>query len=515
MKIAYFGSDILAAKCLEYLMKASFIDSLDLYCPGNKKKGRKRKTSVPNILSYINHYNINNNNQIKNIYQLPNTIDFKLSAHDKKRSEVREQKSSSPQTVKRPTTLPADKAKDKRFSNMKNNILMAIIIAKDHYLQKKYRPGYPQTVTDLALKEKFADIEKLYAMIDETDESLIALNYLIDQLTDEQAHWGDYDFNNYIIDALKMISRDAKQSIATIDWDCFTPKAVKRFEGVVYRGTSSPPEKIFNQGFTDYVPSSDLTDYTEFRNLSTGVSTSRSYDLAEKYTRVASRQGKSRFVYTILYRGIGAVDIIETAKARGIDLYSMTNPQATKALEKDEINIIDKIPAEQILYATEFLADGRQIIHKNPNYNGQYRVDNINYASARPTNESGFLRSIYNFFAEVISFLKVLSWYAGNQEKINHYGIDYRHQEIEQNALMQEAEILFENMTNAHSFELISAHLSIDAPITPVITSQPDDAKQIKADETTTIESNFELINDIETLSELITLKPSRSARAQ
>jgi hypothetical protein len=153
---------------------------------------------------------------------------------------------------------------------------------------------------------------------------------------------------------------EPESKIAPIDWDCFTPSAVKLFEGVVYRGTSSEPNKVFKQGFEDYNPSYDVSNYFKPRNLDVGVSTSRSFKVAEKYTRVSSRQGKSRFVYTIIYRGIGGVDIIETAKAKVLLLRDLTNPQLTRALEKDEVNFIEKIAPEQIYCVTEFLPNGTE-----------------------------------------------------------------------------------------------------------------------------------------------------------
>ena len=387
--------------------------------------------------------------------------------------------------------------------------MQAVMLAKNNYLKNKYRPGYPQTNNDTSIKKNPVEIDKLYALIRDSTDPITALNYLTDQLTDEDANWKNYDFNQYLIDSLKQISRDPKQSISAIDWDCFTPCAVKRFEGVVYRGTSSPPEKVFAKGFSDYVPSNDIEDYTNVRNLNTGVSTSRSYSLAESYTRVASRQGKSRYVYTILYRGVGAVDIVETAKARGINLYSMTNPQATKALEKDEINIIEKIPAEQILYATEFLDDGSQIIHKNPHFNGQYIVDTAEFGNEKLTKESGMLPRINAFFAEIFSFFKVLIWAIKNKETISAYGIKHRTDEIKKNPIMSDAENQFIETINPNSAELMSAHFSVNEPASPSSISQSISPNHLS--ETLISKNNlnyFEVIDNTERLGELVTLKP-------
>lgn len=412
-----------------------------------------------------------------------------------------------------PAKTPMAVSFENNQNDMKNNLMQAVNLAKSNYLKKKYRPGYPQTNNDISIKKPPIDIETLSALIKDSIDPVIALNHVTDQLTNEKANWKNYDFNQYLIDALKQISRDPKQSIAVIDWDCFTPSAVKIFEGVVYRGTSSPPEKVFAKGFSDYVPSSDVEDYTNVRNLNTGVSTSRSYSLAESYTRVASRQGKSRYVYTILYRGIGAVDIIETAKARGVNLNSMTNPQATRALEKDEINIIEKIPAQQILYATEFLADGSQIIHKNPHFNGQHIVQTTEFASERPNKESGILPRINAFFAEVFSFFKVLIWAIKNREKISAYGIKHRQEEINKTPVMLDAEKQFIKTTNPNSAELIAAHIAINEPVSPAASPKtvthtmspspfPDNMKSSNK------LNYFNIIDNTERLGELVTLKP-------
>ena len=431
--------------------------------------------------------------------ETPIKINFELS-------RVEEDHDSRMTPIADNATLNPDEESNQLYS-LRKGILMAIIMAKDNYLAKKIRPGYPQTIQDLNLNLPFSSIEQLYTRIEQNNNPLIAFNLLTDHLTDENASWDPYDFNNYLIDALKFISRDTKQEISNIDWNCFTPCAVKRFEGVVYRGTSSTPEKVFNKGFTDYEPSNDIKDYTEFRNLSTGVSTSRSYDLAESYTKVASRQGKSRFVYTILFRGVGAVDIVETAKAQGIDLNEITNPQAMKALAKDEINIIDNIPPQQILYATEFLDDGSQVIHKNPNYDPSYIVTNINYGVQRPNREQSFFNRIYNFFADAISYFKSLFWALNTDNQGADYGIERRSREIESNPIMQEAEAIFDHITNTNSFDLISAHLAVNTTVPNSIPPQPEDSEKIKLDGNKPKSAALEIIDEPLSTENLVSLQ--------
>lgn len=390
--------------------------------------------------------------------------------------------------------------------NLRTGILMAIIMAKDSYLNKKIRPGYPQSSKDINLKQAYTDIEALYQTVEQEYNPLAALNHLTDHLTSEHACWQPYDFNSYLIDALQLIARDKTQELSNIDWHCFTPSAVKHFEGVVYRGTSSGPDKVFKKGFVDYGPSNDIKDYTQFRNLNTGVSTSRSYDLAESYTHVASRQGKSRFVYTILYRGIGAVDIVETAKAQGINLRSTTNPQAMKALEKDEINIIDNIPPQQILYATEFLEDGSEVIYKNPNYDPTYVVENIDYSASKQARTTNWFDAMYNFFADIFSYVKTLLWRIGSANQAVDYGSEKRNKEINKNPTMQKAEALFKHITNTNSFDLISAHLAVNTVGADTIQTQPENSEQIKCDNRKPKSASLEVLDEPIVVKHLRTL---------
>lgn len=365
-------------------------------------------------------------------------------------------------------------------NNLKQALLLAISFAKERHQLKALRPGYPQKLADVndKLREPLYRLISFMATIQEANSDLEAFNLLTDRLTDREADWSDYAFNSYLIDALKAISRQSKSPIAPIDWNCFTPSAVKLFEGVVYRGTSSAPEKVFARGFVDYNASTDIAEYIKPRNVNVGVSTSRSFHLAESYTHAASRQQGRRFVYTVLYRGVGSVDIIETAKARGIKVNSLTNSQLTRALEKDEINIIERIASEHIYCATEFLPDGRQVTTYNPQFNAHFVSDNANFAAE--TLKRTFIQKLYEFFANVISFFKVFKWVLMNQEKVKLYGQDYRKQEIQGNPLMQEAEDLYVRINDSkNSYDLVTAHLQATKGTYSIIDPEPADAAQI------------------------------------
>jgi len=365
---------------------------------------------------------------------------------------------------------------------MKQALVLAYALAIERYRKKMVRPGYPQTIHDLQ-DHPFNAVEQLDLLIAELQASrndLEAFNILTDRLTHIHADWSPYGFNSYLIDSLKVIGRQSESKIAPIDWDCFTPSAVKLFEGVVYRGTSSEPNKIFKQGFEDYNPSHDVSDYFKPMNLDVGVSTSRSFSVAEKYTRVSSRQGKRRFVYTIIYRGIGAVDIVETARAKGLLLRDLTNPQLTRALAKDEINIINKIVPEQIYCVTEFLPNGTEKITYNPHYNGQYIANEANFSAENSNKSKSVKRYLYELLANFFSFIGDLCWALLHRKEIEGYGHKFRTDEITKTSQMQQAEALYNQINNKQSYEFLNAFLHPSTNINVLITPQPLDNLQIK-----------------------------------
>jgi hypothetical protein len=365
---------------------------------------------------------------------------------------------------------------------MKQALILANELAIERYRKKMLRPGYPQTIHDLQ-HHPFNAAEHLdlfMAEIQASRNDLEAFNILTDRLTDIHADWSPYGFNSYLIDSLKAISRQPESKIAPIDWDCFTPSAVKLFEGVVYRGTSSEPDKVFKKGFEDYNPSGDVSNYFKPRNLDVGVSTSRSFKVAEKYTRVSSRQGKSRFVYTIIYRGIGGVDIIETAKAKGLLLRDLTNPQLTRALEKDEVNIIEKIAPEQIYCVTEFLPNGTEKTTYNPNYNGHYIANEANFSSKKSNKTKSIKGYLYELLGNFFRFIGDLCWALFRRKEIDAYGHKFRTEEVASTPQMQEAEALYNQIKNKQSYELLNAFLHPSTNSNVLITPQPLDILQMK-----------------------------------
>jgi hypothetical protein len=326
---------------------------------------------------------------------------------------------------------------------MRDQIIRAICSAKDNYINRVKRPGFPSLRAEMAVK--IISSKKIIFLIQQLEHSknnLDAFNILTDFLTQPDIDWSDYGFNSYLLDALQTESQSPNSELNAIEWGCFTPKAIKLFQGSVYRGTSSPPEKIFEQGFNDYHPSSRVKDYLNPRNLNVGISTSRSFAVAEEYTRVTSRQDKRRFVYTIIYLGSDGIDIIETAKARGLRLKSMNNVELARAVEKDEINIVNQIPREYIYCVTEFLLNGQQKVTYNPKFNANHQMEKSNFI--RDTQEElNIGQRVAQFFANIWSGLKSYIWLLRRYSTIDNYGITYRAKEIKRTPIMQEAESIY------------------------------------------------------------------------
>lgn len=323
---------------------------------------------------------------------------------------------------------------------MKDEIISAVLLAIEYHRSRKQRTGYSQQKIDSRI-EPLTQRLNFIKQLKMSQSDLEAFNILTDRLTNPQLSWDTYSLNSYLIDELQNASKLKGSRLQNIDWNCFTPNALKTFQGAVYRGTSSEPEKVFHHGFQDYNPSTKIEDYLNPRNLAIGVSTSRSFPVAESYTRVISRIGKRRFVYTIIYLGEGGIDIIETAKARAVNLKSLQNAELCRAVKKDEINIIGFIPKEYIYCATEFLTDGQQKVTYNPNFNEQFILETPEMITHMPP--TPLLQKIRVYFLNCLSHIKSFVWAIKNRNSIDALGRDYRTIETRQVPQMKEAELLF------------------------------------------------------------------------
>jgi hypothetical protein len=323
---------------------------------------------------------------------------------------------------------------------MKNELINAIKSASEFYRNQTSRPGYKKIQNTFEM-ESFTQGMQLIQALEHTQDDLDAFNVLTDRLVNSKFSWDNYSLNSYLIDALQATSKLKCSQLHEVDWNCFTPNAAKKFQGVVYRGTSSAPEKVFEQGFMDYNPSSQIDDYLKPRNSDVGVSTSRSFSGAEGYTHVMSRQGKPRFVYTIIYLGEGGFDIIETAKARAINLKSIKNHGLSGSVEKDEINVVGLIPTEYIYCATEFLPNGKQKITYNPKFNDSSSVEEPKFLKDKKS--IALFEKIKEFFSSCLSHIKTFIWALINRHTMDNYGNAYRNTEISRTPQMQEAEAVF------------------------------------------------------------------------
>lgn len=323
---------------------------------------------------------------------------------------------------------------------MKNELVNAVKSALEFYRDQKSRPGYRKVKNTFEMNS-YTQGMQLVEALEQSATDLDAFNILTDRLVNPRFSWDNYSLNSYLIDALQTTSKLSHSQLNGVDWNCFTPNAAKIFQGVVYRGTSSGPDKVFEQGFRDYNPSSQIDDYLKPRNLNVGVSTSRSFSVAEEYTHVMSRQGKPRFVYTIIYLGEGGFDIIETAKARALNLKSLTTPELCRAVGKDEINVVGLIPTESIYCVTEFLPDGKQKITYNPKFNASSTLEKPNFLKDREP--LSFIEKIKDFFSSCLSHVKTFIWVWKNRHTIDKYGEAYRNTEISSTPQMHEAETVF------------------------------------------------------------------------
>ena len=323
---------------------------------------------------------------------------------------------------------------------MKNELINAVKSASGFYRNQTSRPGYKKIKNTFEM-ESFTHGMQLILALEHTQSDLDAFNILTDRLVNSKFSWDNYSLNSYLIDALQATSKLSYSQLHEVDWNCFTPNAAKKFQGVVYRGTSSAPEKVFEQGFIDYNPSSQIDEYLKPRNLNVGVSTSRSFSVAEKYTNVMSRQGKPRFVYTIIYLGEGGFDIIETAKARALNLKSIKNYELCGSVGKDEINVVGLIPTEYIYCVTEFLPDGKQKITYNPKFNNNSPVERSKFLKDKKS--IPLIEKIKEFFSSCLSHIKTFIWTLKNRHVVDNYGDAYRNTEISRTPQMQEAEVVF------------------------------------------------------------------------
>ena len=264
--------------------------------------------------------------------------------------------------------------------NKKNELLQCYLNALENYCKKNPREGCASTFFT-----KYRHSFKEYPALVRLRESLAkeqnitaALTLVIDHFIANTAAFHNHSFNNYFIDELKN-SDDFKH----IEWDCFTPKAVKRYTGSLYRGDTRPPGVIFYSGFAERNPSNLHSDYLKYYTGTTGISASKAIDVSINYAMrrensilkyiLAILKGfayerKPHYIYVIDYQGVDGFDILKTGQARGLSFSSVFHPDRVNALNDKEVNVKGFISPECILGVYESRQDGAWLWRENPKY---------------------------------------------------------------------------------------------------------------------------------------------------
>jgi|GEM_PF-2542698 len=256
---------------------------------------------------------------------------------------------------------------------MKSLLLKAFYQALDNYTHKASRPGYkPGFFTHW--RHSFTKTPKLALLerrLTESKTRAEALGIIFDHFLAKDARFNNHSFNSYLIDALK-------QAGINSNWDWFIPqaKALKMYQGLLYRGTSQPPEKIFNQGFTEIKASDLVNDYIKFRNGSIGISTSKNFDCAKEYALSSKRSGKDHYIYVINYRGDKGYDLLETGNARGLSFNAWLHRDRYKGMHKYEVNIQGRIDNQDVVGAWQIQADNTLNWLDNSNYRSEREQEN-------------------------------------------------------------------------------------------------------------------------------------------
>ncbi len=120
--------------------------------------------------------------------------------------------------------------------------------ALKNYCMRKSRKGCVPTFFT-RFRHSFKEYPALYKLrkaLEKEQNSVSSLTLIADHFVNKTATFHNHSFNNYFLDALR-----SSTFFNHIDWDCFTPKAVKQYTGLLYRGDTRPPSLIFKDGFKE------------------------------------------------------------------------------------------------------------------------------------------------------------------------------------------------------------------------------------------------------------------------
>jgi CRISPR/Cas system Type II protein with McrA/HNH and RuvC-like nuclease domain len=260
--------------------------------------------------------------------------------------------------------------------NKKNALLQCYEKALENYCKVKPRKGCLVTFFT-RFRHSFKEYPALYKLrkaLEQESDSVSALTLVINHLIAKSATFNNHSFNNYFMDELK-----SSVSFQHIDWDCFTPKAVKYYAGLLYRGDTRPPSVIFNAGFSEKRSSNFDSDYLKYYTGTLGISTSKDIDVAIDYA-ICSRNAMQKpaklaqgvsYIYVIDYQGQDGFDILKTARARCHVYFSRffhKKLDRAQSLRNQEVNIKGFVDPKYISGVFEWRDNGSLRWRENPVY---------------------------------------------------------------------------------------------------------------------------------------------------
>lgn len=232
---------------------------------------------------------------------------------------------------------------------MPNKYLASFQKAKEAYAQQKHRPGYVRTFFSCwrhstALNKYAIELENKL-QLEEKDEPSRELIQKV--FIENKKYFNNHSFMIYFLDALM-------KDFPNEGWEQYDPKPIKIYQGEVYRGTDANPEDVFAKGFKENSLADNVEDYIYYNTGSKGISTSKSYQVAQTYALPMVRplhdcslmEARSTgYVYKINYRGSAGIDIESTALERA--KHNGSNPKTGKK----EVNVVGAIKPSDIVCA--------------------------------------------------------------------------------------------------------------------------------------------------------------------
>lgn len=252
-----------------------------------------------------------------------------------------------------------------------NKYLDIFNLALEAYKSQNQRPGYIAGWLS-SWRHSFSlypHIEKLQKALTAEENDIEAMVILATYFQDQKTTFHNHSFGRYLLDALEIACRDE-------NWQAYDPQPLIFYQPTedarLYRGTTLPPQTAFKNGLIDATPKNKIEHYAATSNLSTGISTTKQYKIAESYASsawifptakgIVFRAHAPAYIYEINYRDGLGVDILETTNMRQSNFIEKKDAGC-----KEEVNIAGKIAPEDIIGAWEILPKSKKRI-ENPYY---------------------------------------------------------------------------------------------------------------------------------------------------